>query len=311
MATTAGSWLRTLSSRAKKVEEKSMILMGSPLRSGLHVGRSLQMLATGWALILALAALVPTVWAAGITITNQDRNKHIDVRDARIDGSRTTLLYSTRPVRGQAHMGEKCAMNFYLLELKQGLSHAQPNLLTENYCASVTLSGTLLANKDVLIIDSKQVETWRLGTGQVNAWPLSGIDWRQGRGNAINDMDVAHNGRLVIAKTYPRKRKDTKTASGIVVGLSVDGTTHWQLELHEPGVMLHTMDVWASEDGGALLHVTAKPMSGAGLPGVQAPTGAVITRQNRLYPVSASGKLLAPIVIASNQMMDVSKPLPP
>jgi hypothetical protein len=288
-----------------------MTLIGSPLQSDSHVRRSLQMLATGWALTLALAALVPPVWAAGITITNEDRNKRIDVRDARIDGSRTTLLYSTRPVRGQAHMSEKCAMNFYLLELQQGLSHAQPNLLTENYCASGALSGTLLANNDVLITDGKQIETWRLGAGQVNVWPLSGIDFRQGRGNAINAIDVARNGRLVIAKTYPRKRKDTKTASGIVVGLSADGTTHWQLELHEPGVLLQTMDVWASEDGGALLHVTARPMSGAGLPGVQAPTGAVITGQNRLYRLSARGKLLTPIVIASTQMMDISKALPP
>ena len=62
---------------------------------------------------------------------------------------------------------------------------------------------------------------------------------------------------------------------------------------------------------GALLHVTARPMSGTGLPGVQAPPGAVITAQNRLYRVSTSGKLLAPIVIASLQMMDFSQPLPP
>lgn len=268
-------------------------------------------LATGWALTLALTALVPPVWAAGITITNPDRNKRIDMRDARIDGSSTSLLYSTRPVRGQAHVGEKCAMNFYLLKLQQGLSHAQPELLTENYCAFDVLSGTLLANNDVLIIDSNQVETWRIGAGQVNAWRLSDIDWRQGRGNAINAIDVARNGRLVIAKTYPRKRKDTKTASGIVVGLSADGTTHWQLELHEPGALLHTIDVWASEDGGALLHVTARPMSDTGLPGVQPSAGTVITAQNRLYRISASGKLLAPIVIASIQMMDFSKPLPP
>ncbi len=296
-----------------------MTLAGSLMQSGVPARRSWRVHTTWWALTLVLVAVAPPVWAAGITVANQDRNARINVRDARINGSGTTVLYSTRPEEGQPHWKQKCTMNFYLLKLQAGLPSAQPELLTENYCPSGALLGfsvsafsaALLANGDVLINGEKQMEIWRPGAGIIKAWSLSDIDLPQGSGNGNILTNIARDGNIVLARPYLRQRNDTQTPSAIVLGLTSEGATRWRLKLDKPGVQLDVMEIWADAKGGALLHVRANPMSGSGLPDVQAPAGAIISSQNRLYRISAKGELMAPIVIASFQLLDFSNPPPP
>lgn len=271
-------------------------------------------LATGVALMLSLAVFPPPIWSAETIVTNQDRNLRIWMQDALVDGKVTRLLYHTAPDIEQRHAGEKCTANFYVLELHPGLAQTQPKLLAENYCSYFGMSGTLLANGDVLIVAGDRVETWRPDIGKIKAWKFSAVDSLQGRWPTINEgntlIDAAHDGNVVMAKGLPQQRNDTKTASSVVVGLSADGAARWQLQLEEPGVLLGVMDIWAMADGGALLHTTARPVSGAKLPGTQAPAGANITNQNRLYRISSSGKLSAPIILARALMPDFAKPAP-
>lgn len=269
--------------------------------------------------LLLTALLLPVLaaaaaWAGEISVANGDRNLLINVQDALPDDRGTRLLFYTSPDRTQAHVRENCTANFYVLDLQPGLPAAEPRLLAGNFCGAFGMSGTLLSGGDVLIVAGDRVETWRDGSGKVGSWKFSGVDSLHGYWNTINEgntpLAVARNGNLVMAKGLPRQRNDTETASAVVIGLSADGATRWLFELDEPDVLLGVLHVWATVDGGALLHAAARPMSGTGLPGAPAPPGGIVTSQDRLYRISPSGGLSAPVIVASTTMPDFANPLP-
>jgi hypothetical protein len=249
--------------------------------------------------------------AAGATVINNDRNFQIDIQDSADLGDHSILLFNTRPVRGQAHLSEECSLNFFILDLQVDLENLEPNLLIENFCHFSVMATKVLSNGDVVIVAGDQVETWRPGSGKVSEWSLRGIEVLTGGGQTVNQLDVARNGKLVVVKSISRKRGDVDSASGTLLGLSAAGKTTWQTVLQEPGVLLSIMDVWAAEDGGALLHIEARAMSGGHIPGADAPEGAVTISQNRLYRVSPDGELPVPIIIGSMTVLDMSNPLPP
>lgn len=266
--------------------------------------------------LVITAVSQPAVFAAGTTVINEDRNYWIAMIDALADDQRTRLFYVTYPDVQQAHVREKCTANYYLLELQPGLANPQPKRLAENYCGhSLKKSGALLANGDAVIVSADRFETWRLGTGKVKAWSLSNVKSLQRHAQTLSadgtSADVSPDGNVVVAGIIPRKRNDKTTPSGVVAGLSADGAMRWKIEPAEAGVLISPMDVWATVDGGALLHAAVKPMSGIGIPGAPAPEGTVIIGQSRLYRISAGGELLSSIVVANMQMLDASKPQPP
>jgi hypothetical protein len=270
-------------------------------------------LATALILTAAVAVAPPCARAAGTTVTNADRNLLIRVQDALpVDGG-TRLLYVTSPDITQAHAGEPCTANFYVLDLRPGLPAAAPKRLAGDFCGYFGMSGTFLESGDVLLVAGDRVETRRPGAGKVKAWRLSDVAALKGPWKQVNDgntpLDVARDGTVVLARAFPRARGDTTTASAIAAGLSPDGALRWRLELAEPGVRLGVMDIWATADGGALLDVNAAPMTGPGLPGADAPPGAVVTGESRLYRVSATGALSKPVVIARQQMPDPTAPV--
>jgi hypothetical protein len=267
-------------------------------------------------ILLLLTALGPLpATAAGVTIENKDRNNTIEFFDTRQDGATTWLLYATRPVQGQAHFSDKCTANFYLLELQRGLENPEPELLAEHFCQYFGMSGHLLANGDVLTIAGGRVETWRPGNGRVRSWQMENLAplERVGAGpNLFGSMpvDAARNGDVVLAGAYPRQRQDTITPSGVVTRVSQDGEVLWAVDLDEPGVLINVIEIWAAEDGGAWLHAGVRPMQGSRLPDVSAPDGAQVVGQNRLYRVNPDGTLAAPLVLATDQMLDFSAPPP-
>lgn len=282
------------------------------MAGGARSGRLAPALAAALALTAAVVVAAPGARAAGVTVTNADRNLLIRVQDALVADNGTRLLYYTTPDITQAHAGERCAANFYVLALRPGLEGPTPQLLAGDFCGHFGMSGTFLDNGDVLLVAGDRVETWRPGAGKRKAWRLSEVAALKGPWKQVNDgntpLDVARDGTVVLARTFPRARGDTTTASALVAALSADGAPRWRIELAEPGVRLGVMDLWATADGGALLDVNASPMAGAGLPGVEAPAGAIVTGESRLYRVSATGTLSKPVVIARQQMADPSAP---
>jgi hypothetical protein len=269
--------------------------------------------AAALALTAVLALAPPASLAAGLTVANTGPNLIIRMQDALPGNGGTRVLYDTVPDVTQARAHERCAANFYVLDLRPGLPEATPRLLARDFCGSFGMSGTLLENGDVVLVAGDRVETWRPGAGKVKAWRLSDVAALKGPWKQVNDgttpLDVARDGTVVLARTYPRARGDTTTASARVAALSADGAPRWRLELAEPGVRLGVMDLWATADGGALLDVNASPMTGSGLPGAEAPKGAVVTGESRLYRISADGTLSKPVVIARQQMPDPSAPV--
>jgi hypothetical protein len=274
----------------------------------------LRSLACGLVLLVATLAQ-PPAGAAGITIENTDRNNAIEILDALPEESGARILYATQPVLGQAHQAERCAVNFYLLKLAPGLADAKPQLLTRDYCFHFGMTGRLLENGDVLILAGANVEIWRPGAGRVGGWQIGSLGpaGRSGGGpDAPEGMRtaVARNGDAVLAMPYLRKRNDFSTPSGVVVRVSREGKTLWTRELDETGVLLSVIDAWAAKDGGAWLHVNARAMEGSRLPGVDAPPGAQVVGQNRLYRLGAKGEVAAAVVLATDQMQDFSAPPP-
>jgi hypothetical protein len=227
------------------------------------------------------------------------------------------LLYFTRPDRNQAHFSEKCTTNIYVLDLSPGLQNTGKSRLAENFCGYFGVFGKLLANGDVLIISGDSVETWRRGAAKVSAWDFGHVASLQGRWNRVNDgnlagtpIDADRQGNVFIAKAYGRKRNDTKTASGMVAAISSAGEPLWSVELEEPGVSLSVVHLWAAGDGGAWLHITATPSSGPTLTGVEAPPGANIMSQDRLYRVSPDGQMSSAVELIRHMMPDLSAPAP-
>jgi hypothetical protein len=255
--------------------------------------------------------------AAGTVIINDDRNSMIGIQDAMAGDSGTQLLYFTRPDRNQAHFSEKCTTNIYVLDLSPGLQNTGKSRLAENFCGYFGVFGKLLANGDVLIISGDSVETWRRGAAKVSAWDFGHVASLQGRWNRVNDgnlagtpIDADRQGNVFIAKAYGRKRNDTKTASGMVAAISSAGEPLWSVELEEPGVSLSVVHLWAAGDGGAWLHITATPSSGPTLTGVEAPPGANIMSQDRLYRVSPDGQMSSAVELIRHMMPDLSAPAP-
>lgn len=262
-----------------------------------------------WALLL----LLPPLSATAATITNTDRNLNIRVDDAREYDGGTRLLYHTMPDITQAHVSEKCATNFYIVDLKPGLTNVQPQALAENYCAHIGFSGTITDSGDVVIVANDRVETWRPGTGNIGIWELSAGEWEAGYGRTVNSdniiYDVSHSGELLVWRMLPRKRNDTTSPSGTVVRFAANGEPLWKKELHTPGVLLSVTRLWASADGGALLLVAASPLKGGQLADVEPPAGSVVGQQDRLYRLDATGAIVGQIALTTYKMPDPSKPM--
>lgn len=259
-------------------------------------------------------ALTPSLnWAAGRVVVNADRNLNIVVQDAFATASGTRLLYYTIPDISQPHVREKCAANYYVLDLKPGLTGADPQLLAENYCSHFGMTGRILSNGDVVIVAGDRVETWRAGQGKLGEWLFSGVESLGSYGAEINDgnvpLDVSRSGEVVIAKLRPRKRNDTEPLSGVVMSLGNEGSIRWQYELKTPEVLLGVVRAWTTRDGGALLYVTAQPMSGAQLANSSGPQGALVNYEERLYLLSSTGALSRTMVVGRNTMPDMSQPM--
>ena len=250
--------------------------------------------------------------AAGTTVTTPDDNHYIQMADWHTAGNRTRLLFVTYPDVTQPRARLECNVNYYVVDLAPGLAGAQPQLLAGDYCGHAhARSGRLLANGDVLITPGDRLEVWRFGEGQVGALSLTEIKSLAPDAPKQRQTHVAADpqGDIVASRTVPYDPAATSGPSAVLAGLTLKGDERWRTLLTEPGVLLGPMDLWATGDGGALIHVTARARErGAPVPGAAAAPGLVAITQNRLYRVSAAGVLSGPIVIASMQMMDPRGP---
>jgi hypothetical protein len=246
---------------------------------------------------------VGTASAATDYVVNSDRNYFVRAIDWLETGSGTRVLILTYPGSWQPHVREGCTANYYVLKVTPGLETMALRPVAENYCGHrLDESGRLLANGDVMLLIEGRVETWRPGQGRIGGWAISDVEALQrhhpSATKSFRVLDANAGGTIVYAGDLPRGRGDTETPSAIIAGLSKDGGVRWDHVFAEPGVVLSSMDIWATADGGALLHARAGPMRGRGYPEGVAPTG-MTGAENRLYRFSSTGEIAAPIVIAS------------
>ncbi len=253
--------------------------------------------------LMLLAAVVSfliygSASAATGYVVDIDRNFFVRAIDWVEDGSKTRVLVLTYPGTDQPHIREGCTANFYSLELRSGLENSQLVPVAANYCGHrLDQSGRILENGDALFFVDDRVETFRPGTGRIGSWSFSDVAELQRHPPSVT-RDVRHidaysDGSIVFASGFPAARGDFDTPSAVVAGLSQEGELRWEYILAERGIRLVVTDVWATADGGALLHVLARPMRGA-----EVPEGTA-SSENRLYRISAAGGISTPLVIAS------------
>ncbi len=265
--------------------------------------------------VFAVALLtINTVAADTNYVVGIDRNYFVRAIDWVDTGPETRVLVLTYPSTDQPHIREGCTVNFYSLALRPGLESMQLVPLVENYCGHrLEESGRLLANGDAVLLMDDRVETFRPGTGRIAGWSLAEVPELQRYPSAITHdirtIDVYPDGSVVFASGFPRARGDIETPSAVVAGLSQTGDLQWEYIFDERGVQLAPMDIWATADGGALLHVRASPMRGAGMPDGVAPAG-MPDSEHRLYRMSASGRVSEPVVIAETRISTAPVELP-
>lgn len=274
-----------------------------------RIGKALVTLVAGALLQFAAIATASTDYAVNI-----DRNFFVRAIDWTVTGAGASVLVLTYPALNQPHIREGCTVNFYVLEVTPSLETTELRRVAENYCGHrLDESGRLLDTGDVVLLIDDRVETWRPGVGQVAGWPLSDVQQLQRRHPSltrnVRHIDVHGNGFVALSSGFPRARGDVETPSAVIAGLSLDGTLRWEHVFAEPGVQLSTREIWATADGGALLHVSASPMRGPGYPDGVAPAD-MADREDRLYRFSAAGEFSEPAVIASLKRPDEPAALP-
>ena len=259
-------------------------------------------------LSVALSFLMVDPASAGTDyIVDIDRNFFVQAIDWVETGSATRVLVLTYPGTDQPHISEGCTANFYSLEVHPGLKNSRLLPLATNYCGHrLDQSGRILENGDALLLIDDRIETFRPGRGRIGSWPLSDIAALQRHHPSVTRdvriIDAYVDGSIVLASGFPRARGDIETPSAVIAGLSQDGKLRWEHILAERGVLLSPRDIWATADGGALIHVLARPMRGAGMPEGIAPAG-MADSENRLYRLSPAGGISAPAVIASTRIL--------
>ncbi len=247
--------------------------------------------------------------AASNTIVPDDRNHGLSVQDALTRGARSTLLYYTHPVRGQAHQSEECTANFYTVGLRRGLDSVTPRLIAENFCGRFGMVGTVLNNADIMIIARQRVEFWHKDVGKVGEWSLKDnaatAHLLANTDEVVSRFAANSNGDIVLGETIGGfTQGHYRNADAVLVGLDRDGATRWIHELSGTGHILSIRNAWISEDGSALFHAQVLAEGAESLSPDEAPEGVVISSEERLYFVDASGRLGEPLVVARYQQPD-------
>jgi hypothetical protein len=214
------------------------------------------------ALGLLLAIFSNFAFAASKTLRlEEDSNSRIVVENAIINGNETSIFFWTWPYMGDPNAGKPCPLNFYSLTLRPGLPSVQPQTIAKGICGGITAEGGILENGDALIMVRDRLERWR-GGEKISSDLFSAIGatskLRVSTDNAGSQFfDISPAGDIVmaipvggyIAKDFP----DSKL---ILASLKHGDEERWQLQLSDVGDYYTINNIWAAQDGGALLYIS-------------------------------------------------------
>lgn len=217
-------------------------------------------------LVGAAASLVPLLCSAPALAGGQvvrpadDSNSRLEIKDALVGNGETTVLFWTWPDRGDPDFRNDCGKNYYTVTVRPGLSSAEPQLLARGACAGTgLLSGGLLADGSGKFIVEDRLEHWRSGQ-RVASRPLASLDGIGTLGLKSSEMgshlvDVSPAGDLVMAVSVSGSAShDWDGIATVLAGLAPDDSKRWLISIEQGDVMLMPEQLWAGNDGGALLY---------------------------------------------------------
>jgi len=213
--------------------------------------------------LAALCALFAqsAVLAAGQTIRlENDSNSRLEIKDAIVDGDRTTVLFWTWPDRGDPNFRDDCGKNYYTVTLHPGLPAAEPRLLAKGACAGTgQLHGGLLGDGSGKFIVQDRLEHWSEGE-RISSRPLAtlgGVGTLNMKSSEMGAqlVDVSPSGDLVMAVAVSGSAaSEWNDAAAVVASLAPDNEKRWLVRVGNDGSLFSPERLWAGDDGSALLH---------------------------------------------------------
>jgi len=214
------------------------------------------------ALGLLLAIFSNFAFAASKTLRlEEDSNSRIVVENAVVNGSETTILFWSWPDLGDPNSGKNCPINFYSVTLRLGLPSVQPETVAKGICGGITAKGSILDNSDALIMVRNRLERWS-GGEKISSELFSAISATSKLRVTTDDTgaqfwDIAPSGDLVVAIPVGGYiAKDFPDSKLILASLKHGDEERWQLQLNDVGTYYTINNIWAAQDGGALLYIS-------------------------------------------------------
>lgn len=229
--------------------------------------------ATTWlavCMVFFLAFSLPA-FAAGGVIVPGDSNSGMTVENAIVRGKETTIFFLTFPQRGDPDYGKACTFNYYTATLRAGLPSTAATSVGQGVCAGYFQKSRLLDDGTAVIITGDHVEWWKSGK-KTRSRAFSSMD-------AVSKLGVStgmtgaqlyaigpDGGFVVMVQVGDRgyDREEYGDMPNVVVSVNPDGSRRWEKRLGNLMSNTTPNQLWAANDGGALLHLTV-----AGSPGSQ------------------------------------------
>ena len=206
--------------------------------------------------------------AAGNTLRlENDSNSRLGVKNAIVHGDTTTILFWTWPDRGDPNARKDCAMSYYSVMLQPGLPAVEPRLMAKDVCAGrAILHGGLLEDGSGKFIVRDRLELWRDGE-RISSDSFSSIDHVKTQG--IDSVEIGSQfaaftsaGDLVMAiMANGYNVSEWPGVSWIVTGLKANNEKRWLLKYNDTDESFMVESLWAGQDGGALLYISATDMT--------------------------------------------------
>lgn len=247
-------------------------------------------------LALLLLASAPYGQADSAAFPSPDSNSRLVVENAVVRGDETMVLFYTWPDLGDPQSGKPCPLNFYTVNLRPGLADARANPVARGVCGNATAEGRLLDNGDVLIVALDRLERWRGGKrvagqvfGSLEATRGLGVD--SGYGGQL--YDITPQGRVIAGiPAGGAVQREVTEGSTVLVGLDPDGQLRWQHEFTLSGQTASVAGLWARDDGGVLIRVSAFAKGGMAM-------------QEYLFLVDGEGRRREEIHVARDESPDM------
>ena len=215
-----------------------------------------------------------------------DTNSWVMVENAIVKGNETTVFFLTRPDIRDPEARNPCALNYYSIRLRPGLSSASPAVVARGVCGGTAQKSRLLDNGDALIIVRDRLERWHAGE-KISSKKFSSINAVSKLGISTDKAgsqfyDISPDGSVLLAVQSGNRTRGSNEYAGSTLVMTVlkpDGKQRWEARFSQQDAASMVKQVWVGANGSALLHAS------------HLESGLSPAEEARLHFVSATGSI--------------------